>query len=150
MPWTSEAATPATPAPGTSVWTAMARGARGTCPCCGKGRLFRGYLRVVDSCESCGTPLGHIRADDAPPYFTIFIAGHILLPAVFWIEKAYQPPMWIHMAVWLPLFAVVCTLLLRPVKGATLAWMMRLGLTGNEQGPAIAAVVPPTRPDPRR
>lgn len=142
MPWTSERDAPALPAPRAPIGVAMTRGALGGCPCCGQGRLFSGYLRVVDACESCGTPLGHMRADDAPPYFTIFIAGHLLLPGVFWIEKAYQPAMWIHMAVWLPLFAIVCTLLLRPVKGATLAWMMRLGLTGNEHGPA-AAVVPP-------
>lgn len=142
MPWTSERDAPALPAPRAPIGVAMTRGVLGRCPCCGQGRLFSGYLRVVDACESCGTPLGHMRADDAPPYFTIFIAGHLLLPGVFWIEKAYQPAMWIHMAVWLPLFAIVCTLLLRPVKGATLAWMMRLGLTGNEHGPA-AAVVPP-------
>ena len=145
MPCTSERDAPALPAPRTPVGVAMTRGALGRCPCCGQGRLFSGYLRVVDACESCGTPLGHMRADDAPPYFTIFIAGHLLLPGVFWIEKAYQPAMWIHMAVWLPLFAIVCTLLLRPVKGATLAWMMRLGLTGNEHGPATAVVPPAGR-----
>lgn len=143
MPWTSEPDAPALPAMPAPIGTAMARGARGRCPCCGQGRLFDGYLRVVEACEACGTPLGRVRADDAPPYFTIFIAGHLLLPGVFWIEKAWQPAMWIHMAVWLPLFAIVCTLLLRPVKGATLAWMLRLGLTGDEQGPVVA--VPPRR-----
>lgn len=145
MPWTSEQVAPAPAAPQTPVATAMLRGAKGRCPVCGQGRLFRGYLRVVESCESCEAPLGRIRADDAPPYFTIFIAGHLLLPGVFWIEKAYQPAMWLHMAVWLPLFAVVCTLLLRPVKGATLAWMLRLGLTGEEQGPAVLVPPPPRR-----
>ncbi len=143
MPWTSERDAPALSAAPAPIGTAMARGARGLCPCCGQGRLFDGYLRVVEACGSCGAPLGRVRADDAPPYFTIFIAGHILLPGVFMIEKAYQPPMWLHMAVWLPLFAIVCTLLLRPVKGATLAWMLRLGLTGDEQGPAVPA--PPRR-----
>ncbi|MBP0464827.1 DUF983 domain-containing protein [Roseomonas sp. PWR1] len=142
MPWHTEQTAAAEVAARPPILTGLRRGAMGRCPCCGEGRLFRGYLRVVDDCEACGTPLGHIRADDAPPYFTIFIAGHILLPGVFWIEKAYQPAMWIHMAVWLPLFAIACLLLLRPVKGATLAWMLRIGLTGNENGPAIA---PPRR-----
>lgn len=134
MPRTPERDAPVLPVLTTPIGTAMKRGALGRCPYCGEGRLFRGFLRVVDACETCHAPLGRVRADDAPPYFTILIAGHILLPPIFWIEKAYQPPMWIHMAVWLPLFAIVCTLLLRPVKGATLAWMLRLGLTGTEHG----------------
>lgn len=140
MPWSFERDGPVLPAAVMPLAPAMLFGMRGRCPCCGQGRLFRGFLRVAEACEACAAPLGRVRADDAPPYFTIFIAGHLLLPPVFWIEKAWQPPMWLHMAIWLPLFAVVCTLLLRPVKGATLAWMLRLGMTGDD----------PSAPAPRR
>ena len=66
------------------------------------------------------------------------------MPGVLWVEKAYAPPMWLHMAVWLPLFAVLSTLLLRPVKGAVVGWMMRLGLTGAEH--AGTGTVAPRRP----
>ena len=90
---------------------------------------------MAPACSHCGTPLGRIHADDAPPYFTIFIVGHLLLPPVFWVEKAYHPPMWFHMALWLPLFAVVTTLLLRPVKGATVGLMLKLGFGGAEDIP---------------
>lgn len=110
-----------------SLW----RGARNRCPVCGEGQVFRGYLRVVEECEACHAPLGQLRADDAPPYFTIFIAGHLLLPPVLWIERHYQPEMWIQMSVWIPVFAIVTTLLLRPVKGATVGLMSRFGF-GNE------------------
>ena len=58
----------------------------------------------------------------------------MLVPGVLWIEKTYMPPMWLHMVIWLPLFALICTLLLRPIKGAVLGWMMRLGFTGEEHG----------------
>lgn len=118
-----------------SLLTAMGRGLRNRCPVCGEGRVFRGFLAVAPACEHCGTPLGRIHADDAPPYFTIFIVGHLLLPPVFWVEKAYQPPMWFHMALWLPLFALVTTLLLRPVKGATVGLMLKLGFGGAEDIP---------------
>ena len=117
-----------------SAWTALGRGLRCRCPVCGQGRLFRGYLTLAPACEACGTAFGHLRADDAPPYFTIFLVGHLLVPGVFWVEKAYEPPMWVHMALWLPFFTVVSMLLLRPVKGAVVAWMLRLGLTGEDQG----------------
>lgn len=125
---------PARPLP--SFLTALGRGAINRCPVCGEGKVFSGYLRVVPECSVCGTPLGSLRADDAPPYFTIFLVGHLLLPPVFWVEKAYEPPMWLHMVVWLPLFAAACTLLLRPVKGATVGLMLKLGFTGRENGDA--------------
>lgn len=134
MRWEPDRSAPALAhMPPESFWTAVSRGARNRCPFCGEGRVFRGYLAVAD-CAACGAPLGRLRADDAPPYFTIFIAGHLLVPPVLWIERAYTPPMWLHMVVWLPLFAIACILLLRPIKGATLGWMVKLGLTGTEQG----------------
>jgi uncharacterized protein (DUF983 family) len=137
MRWEPDRSAPALPyAKPDSFRTALSRGARNRCPSCGEGRLFAGYLKVVQACEACGAPLGRLRADDAPPYFTIFLAGHILVPPVLWIERAWQPPMWLHMVVWLPLFAAACILLLRPVKGATVGWMMKLGFTGAEHGGA--------------
>ncbi|MCA0420344.1 MAG: DUF983 domain-containing protein, partial [Proteobacteria bacterium] len=41
---------------------AVARGLRGRCPHCGKGRLFRAFLKPVDRCEACGEDLHHQRA----------------------------------------------------------------------------------------
>jgi len=122
------------PTPITPLKTALWRGARNRCPVCGEGKVFNGYLRVVDECSHCHAPLGRLRADDAPPYFTIFIVGHLLIPPVLWIERAYMPPMWLHMVVWLPLFAIVTTLLLRPVKGATVGLMTRLGFGDETPG----------------
>ncbi len=60
--------------------TAIGRGLLGRCPACGKSHLFNGFLRVVPECQNCGAPLGLARADDAPPYFTILIVGHIVIP----------------------------------------------------------------------
>jgi uncharacterized protein (DUF983 family) len=135
MRWEPDRSAPALPyARPDSFWTAVWRGARNRCPICGVGRVFAGYLSLVPECSNCHAPLGRLRADDAPPYFTIFLVGHLLVPPVLWIEKAYQPPMWLHMVVWLPAFAIACILLLRPIKGATVGWMMRLGFTGNEGG----------------
>jgi len=120
--------------PPASFWQAVGRGARNRCPVCGEGRVFRGYLAVVPECAVCHAPLGRLRADDAPPYFTIFLVGHLLVPPVLWVERAWMPPMWVHMVLWLPLFALASMVLLRPVKGAVVGWMMRLGFTGAEHG----------------
>ncbi|NKE45883.1 DUF983 domain-containing protein [Roseomonas frigidaquae] len=140
--WEPDRSAPAdSTTPATSAWTMVSRGMRNRCPVCGEGKVFRGYLRVVDECEVCHAPLGSLRADDLPPYITIFVAGHILLPPVFWVEKAWMPPMWLHMAVWLPAFTIACTLLLRPIKGGTVGWMTRLGFD-----PQAEAAHPPPGP----
>ena len=108
--------------------TALLRGLRGRCPACGQGRIFRGYLRVVDACAVCAAPLGSVRADDAPPYFTIFIVGHVVVLGMVMVENRYQPPLWVHAAIWLPLTLVLSLVLLRPIKGATVGLMMKIGL----------------------
>lgn len=108
--------------------TALARGARGLCPVCGQTHAFDGYLRVVPHCVVCGTPLGQVRADDAPPYFTIFIVGHIVVGSMFMVEQAYAPPFWLQAAIWLPVTVLLSLALLRPVKGATLGLMLKLDM----------------------
>lgn len=107
--------------------TMMGRGLRNRCPICGQGRVFDGYLHVVPACECCGTELGRIRADDAPPYFTIFLVGHIVVPLLMWVDKAYEPSMWTLSAIFLPMTLVLSLLFIRPIKGATVGMMYRLG-----------------------
>ncbi len=58
---------------------AMTRGALGHCPCCGRGRLFSTWLKQEAACGQCGAPIGLVRADDAPPYFVIFIVAHLVI-----------------------------------------------------------------------
>jgi uncharacterized protein (DUF983 family) len=114
--------------------TAILRGLRNRCPHCGEGRVFDGYLKVVPACAVCGTRLGAFRADDAPPYFVIFLVGHLVMPLVFMVDRTWQPPMWLHMVVWLPLFTVLCMALLRPVKGGVVGWMYCLGIDDGSVG----------------
>ncbi|WP_306303359.1 DUF983 domain-containing protein [Pseudovibrio denitrificans] len=95
---------------------AVLRGMRCKCPSCGVGSIFNGYLSVKQSCDNCGEELHHHRADDAPPYFTIFIVGHVVVALAMWVEMAYVPPMWLHMAVWLPLTLIMSLAFLRPIK----------------------------------
>ncbi|MFP3920565.1 MAG: DUF983 domain-containing protein [Dichotomicrobium sp.] len=110
------------------VWQALWRGFGGRCPSCGEGSLFRRFLKVADHCGTCREAYYHQRADDAPPYFTIFIVGHLILPPLMWLEMAVTPAVWVHLVIWLPL-AVILTLILLPmVKGAIVAlqWANRM------------------------
>ncbi len=118
-----------------SVWNAMGRGATFKCPACGEGHVFRKYLKVADTCDSCNQDLSHHRADDAPPYFTIFIVGHIIVPLMLWVEMAYRPEIWIHSAIWAPLTLILALMILPITKGAVvgLQWALRMhGFGGHE------------------
>jgi uncharacterized protein (DUF983 family) len=127
------------PTPERDVATAMFRGWRHTCPACGKGALYRKYLKVADACPACSEELHHHRADDAPPYFTILIVGHIVGAGVLMLEQAYAPDTWVHYVIWLPLLLSMTLLMLPRIKGALvgLQWALRLhGFAGEEHAPA--------------
>lgn len=111
-----------------AVWPALARGAGGRCPACGKGRIFGRYLKVNDACPACGEALHHQRADDAPPYAVILVVGHVIVGAALALEVAFQPPTWVHLALWLPLTVVLALTLLPVAKGALIAlqWALRM------------------------
>lgn len=133
--------------PPRSVRQAMLRGFACRCPACGKGHLFRGYLKVVDRCEACGEDLSHQRADDAPPYLTIFAVGHIIVPLMLIVEMAWHLPDIVHLAIWLPLTLVLTLALLRPIKGAVVGLQWALYMHGFDPDGADDDVPAAWRPD---
>jgi uncharacterized protein (DUF983 family) len=108
---------------------AMWKGFRCRCPKCGDGKLFRAYLKPVDVCARCDEKLDGHRSDDLPPYVTIMIVGHLLVPIILANEMSANPwPLWFHFAFWLPLTLILTLALMQPVKGAIIGmqWGMRL------------------------
>ena len=107
---------------------AMWRGSLGKCPACGSDGLFARYLKVADKCETCGLEFASHQADDAPPYFTIFIVGHIVIPIALIVERTYQPPLFVHAAKFSVLSVVITLISLPMVKGAVvgLQWALRM------------------------
>ncbi len=112
---------------GPSLLTALRRGLRARCPVCGRGCLFTSWLRVTSVCDVCAAPLGLINADDAPPYFTVFIVAHVAIGALVAMERVVVLPVLTEMAIFLPATLALTLLLIRPVKGATVGLMMKLG-----------------------
>lgn len=108
--------------------------------------MFPQYLKVADTCPSCAEELHHQRADDAPPYFTMFIVGHIVVAAVMYVEKAYAPELWVHALIWTPLILVLSLVLLPRIKGALigLQWALRMhGFGGPEPDEPAAIEIDP-------
>ena len=99
----------------------ISRGLHGRCPACGRGRLFQGFLELRPACEQCGLDFRFADSGDGPAVFVILIGGAIVVFAALMTEVVYQPPYWVHAALWLPLILLVTLLPLRLVKGLLIA-----------------------------
>src|ERR1700761_3044040 len=117
------------------VWTAMKRGFRGRCPRCGEGKLFRAFLKVDNTCSACGLDFTPHRADDLPAYLVIVIVGHIVVPLALMIETEYSPPVWLQLAIYLPITLIASLALLQPVKGGVVGIQWALKMHGFDENP---------------
>ena len=123
----SGAAQPAVP----ETVRAAARGALGRCPACGAGRLFGRFLKPAESCDACGQPFHHHRADDFPPYLVMFAVGHLCGYGIYLAETRLEDvPLWLHAVLWPSLAIGLSLALLQPVKGAVIGLQYGLGMHG--------------------
>lgn len=119
---------------------ALFKGWRRKCPNCGKGALFKGYLKVNDSCPVCREELFHHRADDGPAYLTILVVGHLMAPLLHIAFVHFRP----EPLVLFTIFTVGCVTLslylLPRLKGAIVAyqWAKRMNGFGKTPEPARA------------
>lgn len=128
--WEPAAASNEGELPKRNTWQAMWRGFLCRCPNCGEGKLFDRYLKPVPSCSVCHEDLSHQRADDAPPYFTIVVVGHVLVPIMAAVFFATELSVMTHLMIWLPLTLVATLALLQPIKGALIGLQWALYMHG--------------------
>jgi uncharacterized protein (DUF983 family) len=95
------------------------------CPRCGQGKLLQGFLDIRPRCEVCGLDYGFADAGDGPAVFIILAAGFIVVGSALVVEVLYEPPLWLHAALWLPLILATTLLPLRPIKGLLIAVQFR-------------------------
>jgi uncharacterized protein (DUF983 family) len=100
-----------------SMVLGMKRGVRMRCPNCGQGKLYRKYLKVQD-CAVCGNENSRYHADDAPPYFTILIVGHLVVAPLLFFPFIWQAPTALVLGTTLPALLALTLLFLPVVKGA--------------------------------
>jgi len=97
------------------------------CPNCGQGRLFAGFLRVVERCEACGCDFRGLNTGDGAAVFVMQAAGAPVVFGALFIQIALAPPVWAVAAVALPLVLGLSLGLMRPGKGLMIALQMREG-----------------------
>ncbi|WP_299480402.1 DUF983 domain-containing protein [uncultured Roseibium sp.] len=96
-------------------------GLSGKCPRCGQGKLFHGFLSVKKSCSACGLDFAFADSGDGPAVFVIMLVGFVIVGLVLFVELSFQPPIWLHLILWLPLTVVLAAAVLRPLKGLMIA-----------------------------
>lgn len=113
---------------------AARRGLLGLCPNCGKTKLFASYLKQVEACSNCGAQFGRIRADDAAPWGTIIVVGHVFMPLMFFVSLDAFMPFWAGVATWAALFAGLSMALLPRSKGLFIALLWSTRAPGVNNG----------------
>ena len=97
------------------------RGLACRCPRCGQGKLFEGFLNLRKRCETCDLDYAFIDTGDGPAIFIMMLAGAIVVGAALIVEVKYQPPFWVHAALWGPLILITTLLPLRAMKSLLIA-----------------------------
>jgi len=116
---------------------AIRRGLIGRCPACGRGRLFRAYLKLDSVCRVCGEDLSHARADDAPAYLTMIVVCHVVGAGVLLSDNILpQMPLALVALFWLTVTMAASLLLLPRMKGAVVGqqWALFMHGFGGETG----------------
>jgi len=120
-----------TPRRSRQVGEAIRRGVSGRCPACGRGPLFRAYLKVVTACKVCGEDLSHARADDAPAYLTMLVVCHVVGGGVLMSDDMWpHMPLMLIASFWLTVTVLLSLLLLPRMKGAVVGQQWALFMHG--------------------
>ncbi len=122
---------PRPPRPDRPVVEAIRRGLLGRCPACGRGSLFRAYLKLEGACKICGEDLSHARADDAPAYLTMLVVCHVMAAGVLFTDEQWPESSLLVSAVfWLTATIIVSLILLPRMKGAVVGHQWALYMHG--------------------
>jgi uncharacterized protein (DUF983 family) len=113
-----------------SLSLGLKRGAVRRCPNCGQGHLFRGYLKIRSECDHCGHDNGQYPADDAPPYFTILLVGHLVIAPMLFFPFIWEWPTGLVLGVTMPSVGFLTLGLLPLVKGAVVGAHWAIGKSG--------------------
>ena len=93
---------------------------KGSCPRCGQGQLFKGWVTFALQCRACGLDFDSFNVGDGPAAFLILIVGAILTALAVVVDLSVSPPWWVHL-VWIPVGLSLTLGGLRTAKAALLA-----------------------------
>ncbi|RKF22058.1 DUF983 domain-containing protein [Altericroceibacterium spongiae] len=92
-------------------------GIRGHCPRCGQGQLFKGFLALRKNCDHCGLSYAFADPADGPAFFVTCFGCIPAIALALILQVKFDPPVWVHLVVSLPILIITCVAPLRPLKG---------------------------------
>ena len=108
----------------------------GCCPRCGQGRLYSSFLKPEDCCSTCRLDFGFIDSGDGPAVFVILIIGFFVTALAMTLQASLNPPIWVHLVLWIPLVLVLSMWGLRFTKGVMIALQYKTKARQGEIGEA--------------
>lgn len=93
----------------------------GLCPRCGGKGLFGGIAHFAPRCGHCGLDYGAFNVGDGPAAFLTFGVGALAAGVAAWLALDVDPPVWVYVAVLVPLVVLPTLYGLRVSKAALLA-----------------------------
>lgn len=99
-------------------------GLRCRCPECGDGRLFGKFLEI-EPCGACGLDLREANPGDGLSTLVFLLVGGLGCWGIVWSERAFNPPAWLLILLWLPLIGWLSLVTLQPFKGVMVALLYR-------------------------
>ena len=110
----SDAGDPAGP----SAPSPAASAIKGLCPRCGAATLFVGPVAFAERCRACGLDYSSFNVGDGPAAFLTLIVGALVMAVAVTLQLTFAPPLWLQMAIWIPVTALLVVGSLRLAKGA--------------------------------
>ena len=86
-----------------------------------QGQAVKGFLTLRPACESLRARLRLCRCRRRSGGVRHLARRRLVVIAALITEVVYQPPYWVHAALWLPLILLVTLGPLRPIKGLMIA-----------------------------
>jgi uncharacterized protein (DUF983 family) len=94
---------------------------RGLCPRCGAHSLFGSLAGFADRCGVCGLDFTRFNVGDGPAAFLTLILGAVIVAGAVTLQLRFAPPIWLQLAIWIPVTALAVIWALRIAKAALLA-----------------------------
>ena len=113
------------------IWPRLWRGMKLRCPRCGRGKLFRAYLKPVEHCTACGQKWGDVRADLAPAWAAMTLSAHITVLIWHFFFWGTEMADWQLITCLSVIAAAICLMSLPPMKGLFMAIIWAKGTTDS-------------------
>jgi len=101
--------------------TPVAAAIEGLCPRCGARTLFAGPIAFAPKCRLCGLEFAAFNVGDGAVAPLTLVLGALLVTGVAILQLSLDPPLWVQLAIWIPVTTAAVVAALRVAKGALLA-----------------------------